>query len=462
MRKLKKFKRYDEGGAVGAGSGDPFSYTDFSNRARNLREPSKAAPIEERKPPKAEEAEKEDTKPVKAPPPSGRREIPPTPLTKEEERADSDKGAAPSSSTTTGNAKKAEAYRQSLMPVSKPKPKPPAPAAEKTPAPAAEKTPAPAAEKTPTAPAKAPRTARPEDIPGTDVETPYKGEKIQNSGQFAQSAMAAFPALRGVGAGIRGAMGLGRMFESAPRAEGKGTGKFPEAKPEIEVSTKPAVDRLKEANIQGPPKPPRQETPAEKMGLRETPAMERSRKGNEVGPVDSGARARRVAEDAAKDTKQGEEVMAAAGRRATQNRADQKQAADVMAAANKRARDNRADQKQAADVMAAAGARAKQNRAENKQASDVMAAAKKRANTNRAQQRSDKIPQKDREPGYMQEYIAGREAARNRIKDLPDDGLSTPRYEMKKGGKIPAFKKGGFVSRGDGCAQRGKTKGRMM
>jgi hypothetical protein len=31
-----------------------------------------------------------------------------------------------------------------------------------------------------------------------------------------------------------------------------------------------------------------------------------------------------------------------------------------------------------------------------------------------------------------------------------------------KGGKIPAFKKGGLVGRADGCAIRGKTKGRMV
>ena len=38
--------------------------------------------------------------------------------------------------------------------------------------------------------------------------------------------------------------------------------------------------------------------------------------------------------------------------------------------------------------------------------------------------------------------------------------------DMKKGGKVKAFAKGGSVSsassRGDGCAQRGKTRGRMM
>jgi hypothetical protein len=125
----------------------------------------------------------------------------------------------------------------------------------------------------------------------------------------------------------------------------------------------------------GPPAPPKPKTPAEQMGLRETSAMEKSRKANEVGPPDLGARSRRVAA---------------------------------------------------------------------------------------AQKRSDLIPAKDREPGYMQEYIAGRAEKRNRIKDLPNDGLSAERHANKKGGKIPAFKKGGLVSRADGCAQRGRTKGRMV
>jgi hypothetical protein len=34
--------------------------------------------------------------------------------------------------------------------------------------------------------------------------------------------------------------------------------------------------------------------------------------------------------------------------------------------------------------------------------------------------------------------------------------------EYAKGGKVKAYAKGGFVSRGDGCAIRGKTKGRMV
>jgi len=397
MRKLKKFKRYDEGGAVGAGSGDPFSYTDFSNRARNLREPSKAAPIEERKPPKAEPAketktetaaEPAETKPVE----TGRGKITSTPtMTDEESRADSDKGAAPSSSTTTGNSKKAEAYRQSLMPVNKPKPKPPAPA--------------PAAEKTPTAPAKAPRAASPDEIPGTDVETPYKGEKIQNSGQFAQSAMAAFPALRGVGAGVRGAMGLGRMLESAPKAEGKGTGKFPEEKPEITVPRTPAVER--KAKVEGPPASaaaPKPKTPAEQMGVRETKPM--------------------------RDAREAKEKFEAAGKSA-------KEAADKSS-------------KNAADEVAAEAAK---RAASKRQTPDNRRFPNKGSATTGRPKASGEV----RATGNKFNKPVGEKRGPKTDEVLEREGLSA-----KKGGKIPAFKKGGLVGRGDGCAQRGKTKGRMV
>jgi hypothetical protein len=36
---------------------------------------------------------------------------------------------------------------------------------------------------------------------------------------------------------------------------------------------------------------------------------------------------------------------------------------------------------------------------------------------------------------------------------------STP---LKKGGTVQKYAKGGSVTRGDGCAQRGKTKGTMI
>ena len=414
MRKLKKFKRYDEGGAVGAGSGDPFSYTDFSNRARNLREPSKAAPIEERKPPKAEPAketktetaaEPAETKPVE----TGRGKITSTPtMTDEESRADSDKGAAPSSSTTTGNSKKAEAYRQSLMPVNKPKPKPPAPAAEKTPAPAAEKT--------PTAPAKAPRTARPEDIPGTDVETPYKGEKIQNSGQFAQSAMAAFPALRGVGAGIRGAMGLGRMFESATKPT-------PKVEPKLESSA---------------PTTPR-------------------------GGDPRAAANRRAAESETKEPPTRVDPRAAANRRAAEAKEAPKEAptrVDPRAAANRRSAESEAKEapkaKSTADdevaQEAAKRAAASRPRVTPKRQEDSSKFGGGKGTPSKAKTRAEVKPTSKKLKNPV-----GEKEGPTVDKVLESKGLSA-----KKGGKIPAFKKGGLVGRGDGCAMRGKTKGRMV
>jgi hypothetical protein len=256
------------------------------------------------------------------------------------------------------------------------------------------------------------------------------------------------PAVRGLGTATRGAMGLARMVnKSAPEAEGVGTGKMPEAKPDT-VSKRPAVERVKEADIKGPPSSaaePKSQTYAEQMGLRETPAMERARKRiSTESPTVAGAR--QAAETAKRE------------QRAAANKS---QAEDVMAAANKRAQQTRANESQAADAMAAASARARQTRANESQAADAMAAASKRARQTRARQRSESIPEKDRQPGFLQEYISGRAKQRNRAKDLSNDGLPA-RYENKKGGKIPSFKKGGVVGRADGCAQRGKTRGRMV
>ena len=47
----------------------------------------------------------------------------------------------------------------------------------------------------------------------------------------------------------------------------------------------------------------------------------------------------------------------------------------------------------------------------------------------------------------------------------PDMGAGAPPMGMpgmKKGGKTKKYAKGGSVTRGDGCAQRGKTKGTMI
>lgn len=481
MKKLKKFKRFSQGGLGSSeGYGDPFANkTDFSAREQKAEE-RKESKAEERKeaPVKAEPVKAAETSSIIKPSVSS--------FSKDSSR-DSAKDTEETSfaypSQREHNQALEDAKEQGRRAMAAFKPASSKPAADKainiSTGASGFKFPANPSDKeagmsrgrreegepkTTTSSSKpaAPKAAPgPENIPKTDVIPGPQREKIDNSGQFAQSAMAAFPALRGVGAGVRGAMSLGRMLESAPKAEGAGTGKFPESKP-VEVSNKPAVDRVKDAKIEGPPKPPRQETSADKMGVRETSAMEKTRKANEEGPPDVGARARRVAEDTAKADKQAETTMAAAGRRAQQTRADEKQAADAMSAASKRAKENRTAEKQAADTMASAGARAKETRASEKQASDAMAAANKRTKEARAQNRIKNIKEEHRQPGFMQEYIAGRAEKRNRIKDLPNDGLSAERFANKKGGKIPAFKKGGLVGRADGCAIRGRTKGRMV
>lgn len=44
----------------------------------------------------------------------------------------------------------------------------------------------------------------------------------------------------------------------------------------------------------------------------------------------------------------------------------------------------------------------------------------------------------------------------------PADMRNTYKPAMKKGGAVKKMAKGGGVTRGDGCAARGKTKGRMV
>jgi hypothetical protein len=359
------------------------STKDFFMGRRSKDEPS--APIEERKPPKraeapakpanAEPAKPTETKPVET---GSGKIISTSTMTEKEKRADSDEGAAPSSSTTTGNAKKAEAYRQSLMPVNKPKPKPDAPKA---------------AEKTPAAPAKAPRAASPEDIPGTDVKTPYKGETIDNSNlaakQLAQSTLGATAAGRTLGAGARGAVGLGRMFESLSKPAPK---EAPRIEPKLDSKPTPSSGAIQPTG---------------------------------KGPSEAGKKLMEKGKGSLKD--------------------------QAMEAVNKQrvaTKDSRGTVRPEPRTIKPTG----------KGPSEAGKKLMGRTNT-----RSSTILEKERKPDLaMQEYISGRETARNRVKDLSDDGLSAERYANKKGGKIPAFKKGGLVGRADGCAQRGKTKGRMV
>lgn len=63
---------------------------------------------------------------------------------------------------------------------------------------------------------------------------------------------------------------------------------------------------------------------------------------------------------------------------------------------------------------------------------------------------------------------AAQEAAMQAAKDARDEAAATAAYDrsitsegMKCGGKVKGYAKGG-MTRGDGIAQRGKTKGRMV
>ena len=488
MKKLKKFKRFEKGGLtdssgnpVLSGDGTPISTggkgaaayldslenEDYSKQkeqgAKNLEsiknffmgrrsKDEASAPIEERKPPKAEEAKPAKVEPVKAEPAK-------TEKVESPRVRDSAKDAAETSyDYPTQRDSKRDDYEGSASPTSGGQTfKRSTPAAPKTPKetkyggePINISTGASGFGKSSTSSAapKAPKSASPDQIPGTDVKTPYEGEKVDNKNlglkQFAQSTLGATAAGRTLGAGARGAIGLGRMFESAAKPEGKGTGKIPEAKPDT-VSSKPAVERVKEAKIEGPPASaaaPKPKSATEEMGLRDTPSMERMRKAKEAakeGPPD------RLRLKTPAQRKGLEETPSMARMREAKASAKEGPPAPPKT-------------KTPAEEM---GVRETSAMEKSRKANEV-GPRDLGARTRRAQKRSDAIPQKDREPGYMQEYIAGRAEKRNRIKDLPNDGLSAERFANKKGGKIPAFKKGGLVGRGDGCAMRGKTKGRMV
>jgi len=422
MKKLKKFKRFNEGGlgsSMGAGTpnfavssieSDEGYKREKEQGAKNLEDikdffgfgKRKSAPIEERdtsrkapsEPAQAEPAKVAETKPIE----TGRGKIASTStMTDEESRADYDKGAAPSSFTTTASRPTASSSASSGSKA--PKPAAPKPAADLRDmekgmsrgradnAPAAPKT----------------RSPGPEDIPGTEASKGPKGELIDNSNlagkQLAQSVLGASPALRGMGAAARGAGMLGRMLESAPKAEGRGTGKFPEDKPEVEVLRTPAVVRAKPKSTEPKPK-----TEAESMGLRETEPMRRAR--------------------------EAKEKFEAAGKSA-------KEAADKSS-------------KNAADEVAAEAAK---RAASKRQTPDN----RRFPNKGSATPGRPKASGEFKPTGNKFDRPVGEKRGPKTDEVLEREGLP-----KKKGGKIPAFKKGGFVSRGDGCAQRGKTKGRMV
>ena len=196
MKKPKKFKRFSEGGLGSSeGEGDPFAKKtefdpervakarkNFANFFMGRRSEDEAsAPIDDSReryastsasgmmnpslrPGQGRRRDDGDGEPAKAPPPSGRREIPPTPLTKEEKRADYEGGEDATSGGQTFTASRppkpaAGSSASGPKPAAKPpkedtsyrdienargaRTKPSAPAAEKTPAaPAKSKVPA--------------------------------------------------------------------------------------------------------------------------------------------------------------------------------------------------------------------------------------------------------------------------------------------------------------------------------
>jgi hypothetical protein len=447
MKKLKKFKRFSQGGLGSSeGYGDPFANkTEFEpgRGEKNLEGikdffgfgKKKPAPTEERdtsnrapEPVKAEpvKAEPAKTSPVKTPSvaqqmadrekggPNERANYASSGKTSRPEYdsysygpdylADGNEGV--DSFTSTGNAKKAEEYRQSLMSGNKPKPAAPK-AAEKDSRDMEKGMSRGRTESGPPVFSTPPRRAKPEDIPTTEASKGPKGELIDNSNlpakQFAQSMLGATAVGRVVSPAIRGAAMVGRMLES-PRAEGKGTGKIPEEKPEISVPKTPAVERVKAAKIEGPPASAAPKTPAQQMGLRETEPMRRAREAKEKFEA-AGKSAKEAADKSSKNA--ADEVAAEAAKRA---------------ASKRQTPDNR--------------------RFPNKGS----------ATPGRPKARAEFKP-----TGNKFDRPVGEKRGPKTDEVLEREGLP-----KKKGGKIPAFKKGGLVGRADGCAIRGKTKGRMV
>jgi hypothetical protein len=410
VKKPKKFKRYAEGGALGAGEGDPFSYTDFSDRARNLRKPSEAAEIDRSR----------DIETASVKPPRVTESKLPEPVKPEKETKTEEKEPAKERGETDFNYEPQRPYNQALEDAkeqgrrARDAFKPAKPAADKainiTTGAAGFKFPK---EKTPEPSSKPSYSGAGDSDDSVDTKKKNELDRLKRvgSGAVEQTMMGPVETIA-LGASKLPAMaraGLGAARKAydyfTTPSVGKGTGKFPEEKPEITVPRTPAVER--KAKVEGPPASaaaPKPKTPAEQMGLRETEPMRRAR-----------------------------------------------EAKEQFDAAGKGAKD-------AAD------------RASKKASDEVAAEAAKRAASKRQTPDNRRFPNKgSATPGRPK--ASGEFRATNNKFDRPvgekrgpktDEVLEREGLPIKKGGKIPAFKKGGLVSRGDGCAQRGKTKCRMV
>jgi hypothetical protein len=241
----------------------------------------------------------------------------------------------------------------------------------------------------------APRKPSMEDIPKDDarVQGPYKGETIDNSNlglkQFSQSMLAAFPALRGAGAAVRGAVrgasALGKMFESEPKAESlkdKAIG---------EINKQRAADQ----DVRGP--------------ISTTP------KSAAIQPTGKGP------SEAGRELMQGRRIQSLKDKAIEEINAQRAATKDIRG-----------------DVGSKPSGRMGPKHATGKGVSE---AGKKLME--RSSKRSSTISDKEREPGFMQGQKSNSASARD--KEMFDDGLSTPRYANKKGGQIKAYAQGGKV-----------------
>jgi hypothetical protein len=490
MKKLKKFKRFSEGGlgsSMGAGTPnfavssietDEGYKREKEQGAKNLEdiknffmgrrskdEPS--ASIEERKPPKAEKDTGEAKTPATAPakPAETAPVVKPSvqsmavnrgetsydyPTQRESKRDDYEGGASP----TSGGQTFKPSARPPVAPTNKPKPKPPAPAAEKTPA----------------------ASSKPSYVGAGDsddsVETKKKNEleRLQRVGsgaveQTMQGPLEAglFGLMGGIPSKVRAGIGLAKKgYEELTKPAAKPAEK---SEPTLSSSTPASSTPPKEPRTLVDPRAAANRRAAE-SGTKEAPKEAPKEPRTLVDP--RAAANRRAAESGTKETpkpapKAEPKAETKSGAIQPTGKGPSEAGKNLMEKGRGSLKDQamEAVNKQRAATKDPRGAVRPEPKTIKPTGKGVSKAGKELMD--RANNRSSTILEKERKPDLaMQEYISGRETARNRVKDLSDDGLSVERYANKKGGKIPAFKKGGLVSRGDGCAVRGKTKGRMV
>jgi hypothetical protein len=531
VKKLKKFKRFDKGGLtdssgnpvlsgdgtpIGTGGKGAAAYIDslenedyskqkeqgaknwnslknFFMGRRSEDEPS--APIEERKSPKAEEAKPAKAEPVKAEPaktspvktPSVAQQMKDREKGGPNERANyasngmgyyspfvygpdymQDGEEGKNSFTSSGNPKKAEEYRQSLMSGNKPKPAAPK-AVEKTPTPVAEK-------------------AKPSYVGAGDsddsTETKKKNElerlKRVGSGAVEQTMMGPVETVAAgftkIPSAIRAGVGLAKKgYEELTKPAAKPAEK---SEPKLDSKSEPKQGELFDAK--GNPT-------AE--ATRVSPKRE-SRQGklfDEEGNV--------TAEGARGGSKPApKEAPKAEPKAETKSGAIQPTGKGPSEAGRKAVEESKGSLKdQAKDAINKQRAADKDSRGPISGATKPTGAGPSKAGRDLMQQAGRGKPESLKER-TMREINRQRELEKDprgliggksgtlsplgqRAKDLIEKQREADKYPgdagvdkvlerhslpKKKGGKIPAFKKGGFVGRGDGCAQRGKTKGRMV